>query len=155
MISICDRAYIKKCRRNQCCQVVSCPQPACAPAPCAPAPCGTVIEATPACGCVAAPTPCGCEAQLASCDTCNSCCLSRREQRKARRQGCCIQTCGYQTQACGGCSAPIQDCSACGGQTIQGCSGCGPAGGTIIESSSQPTPAEEAAPEAPESDSTT
>ncbi len=119
----------KKCRtprrsRDECCEPAACCEPiAC----CQPAPC---VEATPACG--------ACETQLASC---NTCCPSRRELRKARKN-CCAQTCGYETQGCNSCS------SCGGGQVIQGAvvEGCTNCGGAAVEA---PTPAAEAAPEAP------
>jgi len=147
----------KKCRtprrsRDECCEPVSsCQEPvSCCQevASCAPAPC---VEATPACG--------GCEAAIAApaCGGCaqTACCPSRREQRKARRNDCCIQTCGCETQGCGSCSASISGCSSCGGgQVIQGAvvEGCSNCGDAPVEA---PAPAIEAAPEAPEGDSTT
>ncbi|NOY30654.1 MAG: hypothetical protein GXP28_10940 [Planctomycetes bacterium] len=147
----------KKCRtprrsKNECCQ----PAPCCEAAP-------ACIEATPACGgcsaAIATPACGGCETQLASCDSCNTCCPSRREQRKARKN-CCVQTCGCEAQGCNSCGSAqiIQGCSSCGGQAIQGAviqgavEGCTNCGGAAVEA---PTPAIEAAPEAPEGDSTT
>ena len=132
-----------KCKksRSKCCQPVSCCeqtcQPACCcePAPCcqpAPCGCGAAVEATPACGC---------EAQTASCSSCevNCNCLSRRQLRKANRKGQC---CGAKPNTCYQCSYTEPSCNTCG--QVQGCSTCG--------ESAAP---EEAAPEAPESDSAT
>jgi len=183
--SCCKPQKCKKARRaNKCCEPTCCepapccaPKPTCceAPAPCcaAPAPCGC-IEATPACGCqAAAPVSCGCETN------CN--CLSKRKLRRANRKGeCCgavadtcntcsapVQTCGYSAPIVEGCSscaaaAPVvEGCSSCAGAApvVEGCSSCG-GGASVIEGgiieTSSPTPAgEEAAPEAPQSDSTT
>ena len=77
----CKLAAKKCCQEQACCE--SAPQP----------------EATSACECAAA----DCEAQLASC------CPTRREQRLARRRGCCakVQTCGSEAPAeCESESAP-------------------------------------------------
>lgn len=122
-------------RKNKCCKPACCePAPCCQPAPCCePAPaCG--CEAAPACGCqAAAPAPCACQA-TACCESAPSCCqLSRREARRARRNGCCVQTCSYEASCgCEAASAP-----------------CGCQGATPIESAPAEGAAPEAAPEAP------
>jgi len=156
----CKPQKCKKSRRAKSC----CPQTSCAPAPtcCAPAP--TCCEAPAPCGCAAAPAPsCGCKvASTCGCETnCN--CLSRRELRKANRNGqCCgakakscntCSTCSAPVSTCG-CSAPVTTCgcesavSSCGCESAApaGCSSCGD--GVIIESAPSPV-GEEAAPEAP------
>ena len=145
----------KKCRtprrlKKDCCEPACCeaPEPTCceAPAPtCCEAPAPTCCEA-PAPSCCEAAPACGCEAE-------SSCCLSRREKRKARKN-CCVQTCGCEAPACDSCSAQVSACSSCGSAApaVEGCSDCG---GDAVEA---PTPAAEAAPEAPaapEGDSTT
>ncbi|QEG34042.1 hypothetical protein [Bythopirellula goksoeyrii] len=136
-------------RKNKCCKPATCCQPVCCEAtpacysepvcPCeaAPAPCG--CEAAPAapCGCSAA-APCGCEVSQCSCE-----CMTRREARKARRAGCCT-TCSCSAAPCG--CGEVQGCSSCGGAAVEGCSSCGEAAGEIVP---------EAAPQAPQSDSTT
>ena len=153
----------KKCRRQKrkakkCCKQTCCaPAPTCceaapvcaapAPAPCpcaAPAPCG--CAAAPSCGCEAAPA-CGCETN------CN--CLSKRKLRRANRKGEC---CGAVANSCNTCDSAVQTvsyevaapagCSSCGSAApvaVEGCSSC--SGEVVVESA----PAEEAAPEAPES----
>jgi hypothetical protein len=115
-------------RRNKCCCEPTC----CEPAPCceaAPAPC---CEPAPApCGCEAAAAPCGCEIQQCCCE------MSRREARRARRNGCCVQTCGCEAPACG-CEAAAP--CGCGGD---------------ISAPALDGGAPEAAPEAPSADPST
>lgn len=140
----CKPAKCKKVRHSTCCQPVSCcPAPCEQAAPCgcqsaAPcgcqsaAPCGCESAAAP-CGCEAAAAPCGCEATAAcGCETkCQTC--SRRQIRKAKRHGCCIQQCS----ACSSCSS-CESSSPCG---------CG-------ESSAAPAEGAEMAPDLPEDAST-
>jgi hypothetical protein len=125
-------------RRSQCCD------PCCQPTCCEPAPCCAPAP----CPCEAAPAPCGCEA-TACCEP-QPCCnqLSRREARRARRNGCCVETCSYQAP-CGCEAAPACGCEAsapcgCGASAPCGC------GATPIESAPMMEGgAPEAAPEAP------
>ncbi len=123
-----------KCCKPACCQPVCCEAaPVCCEAPACP------CEAAPApCGCSAA-APCGCEVSQCSCE-----CMSRREARKARRAGCC-STCSCSTE-CSSCSNCGAAPCGCGAPAVEGCSSCGEAAGEI---------APEAAPQAPQSDSTT
>ncbi len=178
-----QRCKKQRCEQDSCCapEPTCCEAPV---APCCSAPvieatpaCGCsapVVEAAPACGCSAAVAAPACGCQVANCD-----CLSKRQLRRANRKGEC---CDAQVNTCSSCStcgsAPVQTasyevsapivegCSTCGSSVqassyevsapaVEGCSTCG-GGEVIIESA--PTPAaasEEAAPEAPESDSTT
>jgi hypothetical protein len=79
--------FKKKCK-PKCCPVSCCqPAPCCAPAPCCPEPCGCA----PACGCAAPADPCGCQAAAPCGCECQQ--LTRREIRKAKRAGCCVQQC--------------------------------------------------------------
>lgn len=126
-------------RKAKCCQPACCePAPCCQPVCCEPAPC-----------CAPAPAACGCEVAACGCESSSCCHLSRREQRRARRQGCCVQTCSHQAPACG-CEVPAACGSAACGSAPCGCEG------TVIESAPAfEGAAPEAAPEAPVSDSTT
>jgi hypothetical protein len=117
-------------KAKKCCCEPTC----CEPAPCceaAPAPC---CEPAPApCGCEAAAAPCGCEIQQCGCQ------MTRREARKARRNGCCVQTCGCETAPSCGCEAAAP---------------CG-CGGEIAAPALEEGAAPEAAPEAPSADPST
>lgn len=118
--------FRNRCKKSKCCEPVCCePAPCCEATPCAceepaPAPCGCEASA-----------PCGCQASLCSCG------MTRREARKARRAGCCVETCG--------CEAP------CGCEASASC-GCGGESAPVIYDGAAP---EEAAPSAPSSDPTT
>lgn len=127
------RRKAKKCCQPTCCE----PAPCCeaAPAPCCePAPaCGCEAAAPAPCGCEAAAAPCGCEIQQCSCQ------MTRREVRKARRNGCCVETCGCETAA-----------PACGCEAAPAC-GCG----GEVAAPALDGAAPEAAPEAPSADPST
>ena len=133
-------------RRNKCCKKTTCCEPVscCEPAPCCEAtPC--CEEAAP-CGCEAA-APCGCEAAAPCCESsCNTCCLNKRQIRRMKRKGCCVQQCSCETSC--GCE------SACG---CEAAAPCGCEGGTVgCEGGDCATPTEagEKAPDLPE-DATT
>ena len=129
-------------RKSRCCQPTCC-EPVCEPTCYQPAPC-----------CEPAPAPCGCEVSACGCCETSSCChLSRRELRRARRNGCCVQTCSYSAPACG-----CETAAPCGCGTSSAC-GCGaPVDYSAPMMEGGPAPdaaAPEAAPEAPINDSTT
>jgi len=120
----------RRSRSKQCCEAPKCCEAA--PKCCEAAP--KCCEAAPVCCAEAAPceSPCTVEATPAcGCEATNCACLSKRQLRRTQRKGTC---CGYEVKTCG-CSAPAP------------CSG---------YDGAAPDPADtEAAPEAPESDSTT